>query len=161
MYDDTPPAGWYPDPLGRAPNRWWNGSTWTEQVSDDAISSRSDNVTGSARPAGTAPPAPAYGPPGVPRGPTGPPVSPDVAYASGAWHQARGMAPSPYMPAPNTAPWRKGGTSVIFVIFALFFCAPIGLVLVWTQTDWTTRTKTLITLGLVAFTAIRFVPLAW
>lgn len=28
----TVPAGWYPDPLGEAAQRWWDGSVWTEHV---------------------------------------------------------------------------------------------------------------------------------
>ena len=28
----TTPAGWYPDPAGSGGMRWWNGSTWGEQV---------------------------------------------------------------------------------------------------------------------------------
>lgn len=27
-----PPAGWYPDPQGAAPYRWWNGQDWTEHT---------------------------------------------------------------------------------------------------------------------------------
>jgi uncharacterized protein len=27
-----PAAGWYPDPYGQAPQRWWDGSQWTGQV---------------------------------------------------------------------------------------------------------------------------------
>jgi len=27
------PPGWYPDPHGQAPLRWWNGSTWSSDVS--------------------------------------------------------------------------------------------------------------------------------
>jgi len=27
-----PPAGWYPDPSGRAPFRYWDGSQWTEHT---------------------------------------------------------------------------------------------------------------------------------
>ena len=29
------PAGWFPDPLGRYEHRWFNGSTWTSDVSTD------------------------------------------------------------------------------------------------------------------------------
>lgn len=27
-----PPAGWYADPHGQAPQRWWDGARWTEHV---------------------------------------------------------------------------------------------------------------------------------
>lgn len=27
---EAPPAGWYPDPTGRAGLRWWNGLDWTD-----------------------------------------------------------------------------------------------------------------------------------
>lgn len=27
---DAPPAGWYPDPTGRAGLRWWDGQDWTD-----------------------------------------------------------------------------------------------------------------------------------
>jgi hypothetical protein len=30
----VPPAGWHPDPTGRHDHRWWDGTTWTDQVSD-------------------------------------------------------------------------------------------------------------------------------
>jgi len=28
----SPPAGWYPDPAGTSSERYWNGSSWTEQL---------------------------------------------------------------------------------------------------------------------------------
>jgi hypothetical protein len=28
----APPAGWYADPAGERPWRWWDGATWTEHV---------------------------------------------------------------------------------------------------------------------------------
>lgn len=31
----VPLAGWYPDPSGAADFRWWDGTTWTESVTDD------------------------------------------------------------------------------------------------------------------------------
>jgi hypothetical protein len=34
---DTPPAGWFPDPLGRAPERFWDGSRWTDRVRDGMV----------------------------------------------------------------------------------------------------------------------------
>lgn len=27
-----PAAGWYPDPVGRDVQRWWDGSAWTDEV---------------------------------------------------------------------------------------------------------------------------------
>ncbi len=32
---DAAPAGWFPDPLGRYDHRWYNGSSWTADVSVD------------------------------------------------------------------------------------------------------------------------------
>lgn len=30
-------AGWFPDPTGRAELRWWDGTTWTEHVSNGGV----------------------------------------------------------------------------------------------------------------------------
>jgi hypothetical protein len=30
----APPPAWHPDPAGRHPWRYWDGSRWTEHVSD-------------------------------------------------------------------------------------------------------------------------------
>lgn len=32
---DLPMFGWYPDPSGRHQQRYWDGTRWTDQVSDD------------------------------------------------------------------------------------------------------------------------------
>jgi hypothetical protein len=32
---DLPPFGWYPDPSGRHQQRYWDGTRWTDQVTDD------------------------------------------------------------------------------------------------------------------------------
>ncbi|MGA0270730.1 MAG: DUF2510 domain-containing protein, partial [Ilumatobacteraceae bacterium] len=31
------PQGWYPDPLGRYDHRWFNGTSWTADVSTDGV----------------------------------------------------------------------------------------------------------------------------
>lgn len=31
----TPPPGWHPDPHGQKRLRWWDGTRWTDQTSDD------------------------------------------------------------------------------------------------------------------------------
>lgn len=34
---EGPDAGWYRDPTGRHSKRWWDGTGWTEQVSDTSV----------------------------------------------------------------------------------------------------------------------------
>ncbi len=42
----APPApAWHPDPTGRYPHRWWDGTRWTDDVSDGTTTS-SDPVPG-------------------------------------------------------------------------------------------------------------------
>ncbi|MFP7760729.1 DUF2510 domain-containing protein [Marisediminicola sp. LYQ134] len=31
------PAGWYTDPLGLPQLRWWNGSSWTNQIDEPSV----------------------------------------------------------------------------------------------------------------------------
>jgi hypothetical protein len=37
VVDQTPPAGWHPDPVGRHQHRYWDGSEWTSHVADDGV----------------------------------------------------------------------------------------------------------------------------
>ena len=30
-------GAWHPDPTGRHEHRWWNGTTWTDQVADGGV----------------------------------------------------------------------------------------------------------------------------
>ena len=32
---DLPPRGWYGDPVGSEPLRYWNGTTWADGGTDD------------------------------------------------------------------------------------------------------------------------------
>ena len=34
MAEKNVPAGWYPDPLGKADERYWDGTSWTQQIQD-------------------------------------------------------------------------------------------------------------------------------
>jgi hypothetical protein len=71
------PAGWYADPFGRFPFRYWDGTTWTQYVSADGQQY-------------TDAPVPSPAPPTVPPVPTtvGPaPVTP--AHPAVAWVPAR------------------------------------------------------------------------
>lgn len=37
MTNDTPPAGWYPDPTGAAQQRFWDGQQWTEALAAPTV----------------------------------------------------------------------------------------------------------------------------
>jgi hypothetical protein len=60
MSDDPTgtPAGWYPDPYGRHEQRYWDGTTWTEHVSDQGVTSTD------APAAPSVPPLTPWSPPG-------------------------------------------------------------------------------------------------
>lgn len=47
----TTPANWYPDPSGRHEHRYWDGSAWTEHVSNQGVASV--DPVGDAQPAGS------------------------------------------------------------------------------------------------------------
>ena len=49
-------ASWYPDPLGRHEHRYWDGSEWTEHVSDAGALTTDPLATTSAEPAAEVPP---------------------------------------------------------------------------------------------------------
>ncbi|HVS68541.1 MAG TPA: DUF2510 domain-containing protein [Mycobacteriales bacterium] len=53
----SPAPGWYPDPGGAAPYRWWNGQAWTTATSDGTTPATAQPVP--AAPAAAA--VPAYG----------------------------------------------------------------------------------------------------
>jgi hypothetical protein len=63
----SPPVGWFPDPAGRHEHRYWDGSRWTEHVSDagktgtDALDSAAPAATAGASPANATAPAAAAG----------------------------------------------------------------------------------------------------
>ncbi len=51
--------GWYPDPMARAPYRWWDGSAWTDGLSDDQVRAWSDPYWVAGPATGAVPPRPA------------------------------------------------------------------------------------------------------
>lgn len=56
---DTNPAGWQPDPTGRHEHRYWDGTTWTDNVSNAGVAS-TDPVAGAGdEPTAVTPTAPA------------------------------------------------------------------------------------------------------
>ena len=80
----APTPGWNPDPAGRHEYRYWDGSTWTDDVSDNGVTSTdpigaAGGAPGATDPAptapleptqsyGQAPPPSGYGQPGPPTG---------------------------------------------------------------------------------------------
>src|SRR4029079_17192595 len=80
-------AGWRPAPFGRHEHRYWNGSAWTEHVSDSGVTGTDEPIPS---PAGAPPP---------------PPPPPHAAAPSPA---ARGATPPP---APSAAGGRAAGAS--------------------------------------------------
>jgi hypothetical protein len=56
----SPAAGWYPDPSGSAPWRWWDGRQWSVQTRPD----QQEPVTSTAPAPPTAAPQPPPAPPG-------------------------------------------------------------------------------------------------
>lgn len=120
MSDDAP--GWMPDPSGAHDHRYWDGSQWTEHVSDGGVAAVDPYVA--PAPAPEAPPAPEE-PPAVAPEPTAEavapppaPVEPDatvVGPAAGAgsdptasWPTAP-TAPAPPPPYVPTGPVVEGG----------------------------------------------------
>lgn len=90
------PPGWYPDPTERAPFRWWDGTNWTEGLSDDMVRAWPD-------PAWVAPVAGA---------PAAPPPEPSGDAAP------RPAAAKPWYSRPE-ARWLAGGLLVVSVLFAI------------------------------------------
>ena len=85
-----PPAGWYPDPSGRAPFRYWDGIRWTEHTDQGTAPSPSPTSPNPPPPPGTyAGTAPTYTP--APPAPAG--------YAQG------GYAPAAPAASPAGANW--------------------------------------------------------
>ena len=56
MPEGAPPPGWLRDPMGRHEFRYWDGTTWTEHVSDAGAASVDPLQTGAPTPMTVAPP---------------------------------------------------------------------------------------------------------
>mgnify|MGYP001253796073 CR=1 FL=1 len=81
-----PPAGWYPDPSGRAPFRYWDGARWTEHTDQGTAPSPSLSAPGSAAPSTVPPPPPGgFGGVGAPLPPAAHAAAAPVAGAHDRW----------------------------------------------------------------------------
>lgn len=80
----------------------------------------------------------------------------DVLPPNGIGSSNDGGTPPPPPPPPPPAPVpAQGGSSswyenIAIVVIALFCCSPLGLVLVWINKKWTTKTKTIVTAAVIA-----------
>ena len=101
----SPSPGWYPDPGGAAPLRWWNGQAWTTATSDGA-------APAAAQPATPAVPAAAQSTPGYELGQTGYAPSAQFGAATGQF----GATETAVSPAgtPEARPTTAYGTASPF-----------------------------------------------
>ena len=106
---DTNPAGWQPDPTGRHEHRYWDGTTWTDNVSNAGVAS-TDPVAGAGdEPTAVTPTAPAD--------------------PTAAWSTTPG-APIPPLPQPATASSNgNGGSKKGLLIGGAILAAVIILVI--------------------------------
>jgi hypothetical protein len=85
----TTQPGWYPDPSGRFPKRWYDGTDWTASVLDHNAQQAYDQLPPAGAPVvASLPSAVPAAPPRPPTSPTAPP--PPVASSA--------LAPSPWAP---------------------------------------------------------------
>ncbi|WP_317230147.1 DUF2510 domain-containing protein [Clavibacter sp. MX14-G9D] len=133
------PAGWYADPAGSDRLRWWDGTRWTDHLTDApaASAAASSAATSSSPDAGRDPEQAAPAAASVP--PVAPPVSPPAAqqpYSQQPYsHQPSGQQPYSQQPysqagyappayaAPTPPPQAPAGTSpftwAVWVLAAL------------------------------------------
>ncbi|RKR73146.1 DUF2510 domain-containing protein [Frondihabitans australicus] len=109
MTDTTtagPVAGWYDDPAGAAPYRWWDGDRWTTRTLDHAPASPTAAVSLDSSPGEAVAPPPGSAAAG-PAEPVSAPVEPVAARPDGSFpsrrslRQATGEVPS--VPAASAA----------------------------------------------------------
>lgn len=151
---NAPAPGWNPDPTGRHEYRYWDGSTWTDDVSDGGVTSV-DPVSGAAAPGAepTAPfePTQPYAPQAGP--PTGPPTG-GFGPGTGAYGpQPGGYGPQPGAPGPYgtygsgqvppAAPPKSGpskGLIIGLVVAAAAVIAAVAIALLGGDDDGETST---------------------
>lgn len=119
-----PPAGWYPDPSGRAPFRYWDGARWTEHTDQGTAPS----------PSPTAPAAPSTAPTYTPAAPGYPPAAPAYQPAAPGYQPAApGYGSAPVAAAPAGGNWnaqtfmedvkKLDGLALVVVGFLVFLVA--------------------------------------
>ncbi len=141
--------GWQPDPSGRHEYRYWDGGTWTDDVSDAGDTSV-DPAPGLPAPGGPAPsgeptsvmdptqgfaPTAAYGTPTPPGGPAGYPPA-DAGAGPGGYGPTTGYPAYGSGPVPPAKPPRSGpSTGLLVGLGALALALIVAIVVVLTGDD--------------------------
>ena len=142
---NAPAPGWQPDPTGRHEYRYWDGGTWTDDVSDNGVTSV-DPFAGTGAFGGEAtapmdqtqsypPQAGGFGPPGGAQPGFGPPSGPQSG-GFGAPPGPPGYSPYGSGQLPPGRPPKSGPPVGLIVGLAVLALAVIaGLVFVLTSDD--------------------------
>ena len=103
--------GWQPDPSGRHEYRYWDGSTWTDDVSDagmtavDPLGSPGAGGPAAGDPTSVMPPTAAYGTPAAPGTGGYPPAGSEPGgYGPTSGYPAYGTGPVPPAKPPRSGP---------------------------------------------------------
>ena len=148
-HERTAAPGWQPDPTGRHEYRYWDGGTWTDDVSDAGDTSV-DPAPGLPAPGGPAPsgeptsvmdptqgfaPTAAYGTPTPPGGPGGYPPA-DAGAGPGGYGPTPGYPAYGSGPVPPAKPPRSGpSTGLLVGLGALALALIVAIVVVLTGDD--------------------------
>lgn len=110
--------GWQPDPTRRHEYRYWDGSQWTDDVSDGGVTSVDPVAGAGAQPSGEATAPYGYSGAGMPPGVSGP-----QPYGGGP-----GGAPYPYSgdQYPPDQPVKKGPSPALLIAIAVIVVLAIG-----------------------------------
>jgi hypothetical protein len=106
-------SGWYPDPSGRYPKRWFDGNDWTASVLDNGGQQAYDQLppagapSVAALPAAASPPRPpaSSAPPPPPGGSSVPAPSPWAPETS--WQSAPSQSAQPHTPMTSGGVWAR------------------------------------------------------
>lgn len=125
--------GWYPDPTGRQPLRWYDGKAWTPQTLDGWQRPVVDPLDGTALPPPGHPPpvAPTPAPPPMP---AAPPVARTPPVPAGPLPPVP-VTVSAGMRSPESPPWRPSAFMVLWRAFALVTAAG-GMLLGFFALPW-------------------------
>jgi hypothetical protein len=125
----TTRPGWYPDPSGRFPKRWYDGYDWTASVLDNNGQQAFDQLPPARAPAVASLPAAA------PPAPTSPPPPPPPGSGVG-WPPQQPVTTASLGLTPPPAVRMSSGTRTNPLVYGLVLLAIAALVLSMFVVDW-------------------------